>query len=150
MEFSFNRMADSFPHSYILLRNISDGYPRGALLDLMKDGSYERHAHTRFYIIRARTVRCDKDGDVAPLREVECYLSYDIGSDADRYGVYSTPGKLEWGTLCWHDYQYLKVAPLMGDSTRTYMTAIIRWCGRIIYMGYMFGVEIMVSSYVYS
>ncbi len=50
----------------------------------MKDGSYERHAHTRFYI-RARTVRCDKDGDVAPLREVECYLSYDIGSDADRY-----------------------------------------------------------------
>ncbi len=110
----------------------------------MKDGSYERHAHTRFYI-RARTIRCDKDGDVVPLREVECYLLYDIVSDADRYGVYSTPGKLEWGrslsmwgTLCWHDYhQYLKVAPLMGDSTRTYMTAIIRWCGRIIYMGYI-------------
>ncbi len=61
---------------YILLRDKWD-HPRGTLV---------------FNII-------DNDGDVAPLSEVECYLLYSIDSAADRYEVYNTPGKLEWGVV---------------------------------------------------
>ncbi len=43
--FAFRMTYRSTPHSYILLRDISRNYPRGKLLELNKDGSYERHSH---------------------------------------------------------------------------------------------------------
>ncbi len=90
-------MADT-PHCYILLRDIPGGYPRGALLQLNEDGSYRRHTHNVWAKADLRTIRYDSDGDVAPLNEVECDLLDGIASDADRYGIYNTPGKLEWGS----------------------------------------------------
>ncbi len=135
------------PHSYILLRDKSRGSSRGELLELNVDGSYKEHTHS----VRITTLgptRCDDDGDVAPLSEVECDLLDGIRFAADRYEVYSTPGKLEWG-------EALKVGDTVlarlrdGGQQHQYTTAIIRWCGTMKWGQYMFGVEIMVSSYVY-
>ncbi len=129
------------PHSYILLRDKSRGYSRGELLELNEDGSYKEHTHS----LRITTLgpTRDNDGDVAPLSEVECDLLDGIGSAADRYEVYNTPGKLEWG-------KGLKVGDTVLAQLRQqhqYMTAIIRWCGIMNWGQYMFGVEIMVSIY---
>ncbi len=152
-------MADrSTPHSYIILRNISTYFPRGTLLALDEDGSYWQHTHRWLFIIGR--IRCDNDGDVVPLSEVECYLLDGIFSDADRYEVYNTPGKLEWGRSLKEGDAVLARLPEHGSSDgeqqHQYTTAIIRWCGRIenVYKGisyyiYQFGVEIVVSSYVY-
>ena len=132
----------STPHSYILLRDISKNYPRGKLLELNEDGSYRRHSH-HIELFDLEPIRCDNDGDVAPLSEVECDLLDGIGSAADRYEVYNTPGKLEWG-------KGLKVGDTVLAQLRQqhqYMTAIIRWCGIMNWGQYMFGVEIMVSIY---
>ena len=139
------------PHSCIVLRDIFSSYPRGRLLELNKDGSYEVHTHSRKYY-KTKPIRFDNDGDVAPLSELECDLLYGIGSAADRYDAYSTPGKMEWG-------RSLKVGDTVlaqlsehsasdGGQQHQYTTAIIRWCGRMDYI-YRFGVEIMVSIYVY-
>ncbi len=146
----------STPHCYILLRDI---LLRDISKNIIKDGSYTWHTHRNW--LSLVPIRCDNDGDVAPLSEVECDLLVSIGSDAGRYEVYNTPGKLEWG-------RSLKVgdpvlAQLPDDSSdehdssdgelqHQYTTAIIRWCGKIEFWGdkyTKFGVEIMVSSYVY-
>ncbi len=148
----------STPHSYILLRDISKNYPRGTLLELNEDGSYRRHSH-HIELFDPEPIRCDNDGDVAPLSEVECDLLYGIDSHADRYEVYITPGKLEWGrSLKAGDTVLARLPGLRrhgssdGKQQHQYTTAIIRWCGKIEdILGNMhkFGVEIMVSSYVY-
>ncbi len=153
-------MADrSTPYCYILLRNKSRHYPRGKLLELNEDGSYREHSHaTRCTLIEP--IRCDNDGDVAPLSEVECDLLDGIGPAADCYEVYNTPGRLEWGrSLKVGDNVLARLPGLSehgftdGEQQHQYTTAIIRWCGKIEekYWGmrYKFGVEIMVSSYVY-
>ena len=149
-------MADrSTPHSYILLRDKSLGYPRGTLLDLNEDGSYERHTHRPMYIPPV-PIRCDNDGDVTPLSEVECDLLYGIYSAADLYEVYITPGKLEWGRSLKVGDTVLAQLPGLrrhgssdGEQQHQYTTAIIRWCGKTEWEQYQFGVEIVVSSYVY-
>ncbi len=140
----------STPHSYILLRDKSRHYPRGALLILNKDGSYKRHSHAIMPV--PEPIRCDNDGDVAPLSEVECDLLNGIGPAADRYDAYITPGKLEWGrSLKVGDYVLARLPGLSehgssdGEQQHQYTTAIIRWCDKIYYT-YQFGVEIMVSS----
>ena len=150
-------MTDSslpLPHSYILLRDKSDGCRRGKLLG----GSYERHTHHRT-TYSLQPIRYDGPSDVAPLSEVECYLLVSIYSAADRYDVYSTPGKLEWGrSLKVGDTVLARLPKLSGRGSshggqqHQYTTAIIRWCGRVEYIfgeRYVFGVEILVSSYVY-
>ncbi len=151
----------STPHSYILLRDKSEDYPRGTLLELKiikYDGSYKVHTHCRVFVLG--NIRCDNDGDVAPLSEVECDLLYGIYPAADRYEVYNTPGKLEWGRNLKVGDPVLALLPSLsehgssdGEQQHQYTTAIIRWCGKIIigHHGtiYQFGVEIMVSSYVY-
>ena len=43
------------------------------------------------------------------LTEGECAILDSIRNSAARFAVYSTPGKLEWGTLCWHSYPTLMV-----------------------------------------
>ncbi len=155
--FSF-RMAT--PHCYILLRDKPGGYPRGKLLELNKDGSYyRRHIHsditTRVWL--RQIIRCDNDGDVAPLSEVECDLLHGISSAADRYEVYTTPGKLEWGrSLKVGDSVLARLPGLSehgssdGEQQHQYATAIIRWYGNVDWETYQFGVEIVVSSYVYT
>ncbi len=147
----------STPRSYILLRDKSRDYPRGALLELNEDGSYGQHSH--WGLKSPKTIRCDNDGDVAPLSEVECDLLYGIDSHAGRYEVYITPGKLEWGRSVKVGDSVLARLPGLrrhgssdGEQQHQYTTAIIRWCGKIEFLfgnGYKFGVEIVVSSYVY-
>ncbi len=148
------RMADmdrSTPRSYILLRDKSEYFSRGTLLKLNKSGSYERHSHARFTFPPGH-IRCDNNGDIAPLSEVECDLLYGIFPDADRYEVYSTPGKLEWGRSLKVGVTVLAQLPGFfsdGGQQHQYTTAIIRWCGKINYLEgdiYKFGVEIVVSS----
>ncbi len=124
----------------ILLRDKSEYYHRGSLLELNEDGSYIEHTHRpRFYTkARTSTIRCDNDGDVAPLSEVECYLLDGIDSAADRYEVYTTPGKLEWGrSLKVGDNVLAQLTGLRrhgssdGEQQHQYTTAIIGWCGKI-------------------
>ncbi len=150
-------MADTSPHSYILLREISEEFPRGTLLQLKEDGSYEEHSHTAhiYHVNQPETIRCDNDGDVAPLSGVECCLLDGISSEDDRYDIYSTPGKLEWGrSLKVGDTVLARLPGLRrcgssdGGQQHHYTTAIIRWCGRMRGEGYKFGVEIVVSSYI--
>ncbi len=147
-------MADN--HSYILLRDKSD-FPRGTLLKLNMDGSYRWHSHCSTARDRAREpIGCDNDSDMAPLSEVKCSLLDGIYSAVDRYKVYITPGKLEWGrSLKVGDNVLARLPDLSehgssdGEQQHQYTTAIIRWCGKIkSYFGdrYQFGVEIMVSS----
>ncbi len=150
----------STPHCYILLRDKSWNYPRGTLLGLNEDGSYRWHIHARYKLPLLSDISCDNDGDVAPLSEVECDLLDGIRPATDCYEIYITPGKLEWGRSLKEGDTVLARLPSLrrhgssdGEQQHQYTTAIIRWCGKIEeYMGniyYRFGVEIMVSSYVY-
>ncbi len=134
-------------HSHILLRDKSRHYPREMLLESNKDGSYRKHAHDGGIYIGH--LRCDNDGDVAPLGVVECCILDALHSDADRYEVCSTPGKLKWGRSLKVGDSVLARLPGSSGQQHQYTTAIIRWCGGIMGMGHKFGVEIMVSSYVY-
>ena len=78
---------------------------------------------------------------MAALSEEECVVLDGIGSYADCYTVYSTPGKLKWGCG-------LKVG---GEQQHQYTTAIIRWCGKTDPFNiYQFGVEITVCIYYLS
>ena len=135
-------------HSYILLRD-KDRYSRGSLLGLQSDGSYCDHSH-RFLLLQTNPLRCNAD-EVAALSKEECVVLYGIDSDADRYTVYSTPGKLKWG--CGLKVGDTVLARLPGGSGRgssgggqqhQYTTAIIRWCGETDYKRRKFGVEITV------
>ncbi len=144
-------------HSYILLRDLSENYPRGILFVRKGFGFYARHTHQGN--IKYRPKFGFSDGDVAPLSEVECDLLYGIDSDADRYEVYNTPGKLKWGrNLKVGDTVLARLPGLSqhgssdGEQQHQYTTAIIRWCSLLyhaIEYAYTFGVEIVVSSYVY-
>ncbi len=146
-------MMDSSPHYSILLRDISEHYPRGTLLQLNKDGSYVGHSHHR--ILTMPHIRCGGN-EVAPLNEVECDLLSGIILAADRYEVYNIPGKLVWGgNIKVGDTVLARLPCLSGHSSsdseqqHQYTTAIIRWCDKIKYeMGYryMIGVEITVSK----
>ncbi len=132
-------------------------YPRGRLLELNEDGSYEWHTH--WGLKSPETIRCDNDGDVAPLSEVECDLLDGINSAAGRYEVYITPGKLEWGrSLKVGDTVLARLpvplstllGPSDGELQHQYTTAIIRYYGKADgkadWETYRFGVEIVVSS----
>ncbi len=115
-----------------------------------KDGIYKRHSH-RVGLHYIGTLRCN-ERDVAPLSEVECDLLHGILSEADRYDVYSTPGKLEWGRSLKVGNTALaqlpKCGPSDGEEQHQYTTAVIRWCVSMVVDGYKFGIEIMVSSYI--
>ncbi len=144
-----SRMADSY-HSYLLIRD-TEGYRRGRLFELNKDGSYQLHAHEGIPESPPVPIRCD-DSVFAPLSEVECNILDGINSPADRCYVYDTPGKLEWGRSLKVGDNVLAQLPRLrwhgssdGEHQHQYTTAIIRWYGRITPL-YRFGVEITVSS----
>ena len=89
------------PHSYLALQDVSP-YPRGALLEFVFNGNYRGHSHKSHdvYMLQNMSDLVSSD-NVAPLTEEECLILDAIGpgikDDADRYTVYSTPGKLAWG-----------------------------------------------------
>ena len=126
------------PHSYILLRDTS----RGCLLELRRDGFYYFHSHRP--ILKSYSLRCSPH-EVAALSKEECLILDGIHSEADRYTVYSTPGKLKWG--CGLKVGDTVLARLPGGGQQ-YITAIVRWRGEANrFNGYQFGVEITVCMY---
>ena len=142
---------DSRLHSYILLKD-KGRYTRGCLLQSQSNGSYDYHNHDRCPP-PLPPFRCSAD-EVAALNKEECVVLDGIGSVAERYTVYSTPGKLKWG--CGLKVGDTVLAQLPGGSGRgssgggqqhQYTTAIIRWCGKTRYVGHRFGVEITVCMY---
>ena len=142
---------NSRPHSYILLRE-KDNFSRGYLLELRSDGSYYQHSHRYIPFMIDPLPRCTCSADeVAALSKEECVVLDGTNSDADRYTIYSTPGKLKWG--CGLKVGDTVLARLPDGSGRgssgggqqhQYTTAIIRWCGETDYVGHKFGVEITV------
>ena len=143
-------MATPSAHSHILLKDKGKKYPRGVLVKLGSDGAY-LHSHGCFFLEDRISLSC---GDVAPLTKEECHILDAIDSAADRYAVYSTPGKLAWGVgLKVDDTVLAKLPPKNGQGSSgdgeqqaIYTTAIIRWCGDIEKIGpiRVFGVEITV------
>ena len=141
----------SGPHSYILLRDNGYYYSRGCLLKSLNDGSYRDHIHTSTNLrLPPPPLRCSAD-EVAALSKEECVVLNGIVSVADRYTVYSTPGKLKWG--CGLKVGDTVLARLPDGSGRgssgggqqhQYTTAIIRWCGTDLFDYHRFGVEITV------
>lgn len=84
------------PHSYLALQDALP-YSRGALLEFVFKCKYRGHSHRKMYMLQKMPDMVSPD-EVAPLTEEECILLDAIGpNDADRYTVYSTPGKLAWG-----------------------------------------------------
>ena len=119
-------------------------------MELGYDGRYRCHSHLLDDLAISISVSSD---EVAPLTEEECRILDAIDSDADRYTVYSTPGKLAWGLgLNVGDTVLARLPPQGGRGSSgggghqdLYTAAIIRWCGDVGYGGYLFGVEITVS-----
>ena len=141
----------STQHSYIVLRDQTEDFTRGALVKLGSDGRHHLHAHVRFILIHPTITIADSD--LAPLDEEKCVILDGIGSDDVRYTVYSTPGLLEWGVgLKVGDTVLAQLPDRSGRGSSggdQYTTAIIRWIGMTIYDDYRFGVEITVSSLLY-
>ena len=107
------------------------------------------HTHRLLYLQSSLSLSSD---EVAALTEEECHILDAILYDADRYTVYSTPGKLAWGVgLKVGDIVLARLLPkggCGGGQQDLYTAAIIRWCGHVtLFRGtqYMFGVEITVS-----
>jgi hypothetical protein len=88
---------------------------------------------------------------LAPLTEDECRILDAIFFSDDRYAVYSTPGKLEWGVGLKVGETVLAQLPggnecgSFGRKHKEYSTAIIRWIGVVTDGRYHYGVEIQVS-----
>ena len=135
-------------HSCILLKD-GDRLRRGTLLQLLHDDSYCCHTHTSNAALS--TIRCSTN-DVAALSKEECVVLDGIGSAANRYTFYSTPGKLKWGSgLKVGDTVLVRVSVMNKQCSSTatqykLAVAIIRWCGQTDIFGHRFGVEITVSS----
>ncbi len=138
-------------HSYILLKDKGRGYTRGSIVELSENGRYTHHSHyTGYRSIDSISAGSD---EVAALTEEECRILDAVDGDADRYTVYSTPGKLAWGLGLKVGDTVLarlppKGAPSDGGQQDSYTTAIIRWCGIAhgnIRNEYQFGAEITVS-----
>ena len=146
-------MQTSGPHSYILLKN-TPPYSRGELLQLGEYG-YDAHDHVRFISTSLSMTRPGAD-KIAPLTEEKCVLLDGIRNCADRYTVYSTPGRLAWGLgLKVGDYVLARLpdrfSSSAGGQQNQYTTAIIKWAGQPRdytgrYTRHMFGVEITVST----
>ena len=88
--------------------------------------------------------------EVAALTKEECRVLDAIDFAADRYTVYSTPGKVAWGLGLKVGDTVLARLPPQGrcGSFGEHTGAIIRWCGEVEMLGetnYLFGVEITVS-----
>lgn len=131
-------------HSFFLLE---DAYPYscGALMQPdIYDSGYEGHSH--LWDVYGTVI----NAKVTSLTKEECDLLDAIGSygkNADRYTVYNTPGKLEWGLRLKVGKAVLARLPGGDSSTAQYIAAIIRaigvdhtWCERKL-----FGLEITVS-----
>ena len=141
------------PHSYILLKT-TPPCRSGELLELRGDG-YHLHTHSVEFPLGP----CHPSSDeVAPLTEEECVLLDGIRDCADRYTVYSTPGRLAWGVelkvgdtvLARLPYRSGRGSSADGEQNQ-YTTAIIRWAGRPdLSTGHKFGVEITVSTMEYT
>ena len=140
----------STQHSYIVLRDQKGLFRCGALVKLGSDGRYKLHSHSIVYIPQHTRIA---DSDLAPLDEEQCVFLDDIGSVDVRYTVYSTPGLLEWGVgLKVGDTVLAQLPKRSGRGSSggdQYTTAIIRWIGRGLFSGHLFGVEITVSSLLY-
>ena len=139
-------------HSYILLEDKRKYHPRGHVVQLKSDGRYHPHSHSRKFVDDSLSASSD---EVAALTEKECRILDAIDSLADRYSVYSTPGKLSWGVGLNVGDTVLARMPLKGSSGSgrqqdLYSTAIFRWCGdvddRLGDWSHCFGVEITVSA----
>ena len=133
------------PHSYIVLK-VTPKVDRGELREYNhKDGYYYSHSHGMSMPYKYRRSRLE-DQDVAALTEEECIILDGIGSLADRYTVYSTPGKLAWGVGLKVGDTVLAQLPRRGSSAGVqYTAAVIRWAGVTWHSGHRFGVEITVG-----
>ena len=137
-------------HSYLVLKN-KLVYPQGSLVELKND-SYYGHSHLWYTSLTAAFFSPD---ELAPLTEEECGLLDAIGdegyAEAHRYAIYSTPGKLAWGTRLKVGDNVLATLPKSissGGESQESVAAIIRSitpvldpCGT----RRLFGVEIMVG-----
>ena len=79
----------STQHSYIVLRQQSERFKRGALVELGSDGRYHHHSHMYRIVLGTNYTRI-ADSDLAPLNEEQCVI-LDAFSFGVRYTVYSTP-----------------------------------------------------------
>jgi hypothetical protein len=157
------------PHSYILLKDAQDGNHRRGKLVEMGENRYTNHFHSWYRKCTNPTKPSADSDEVAPLTDEECRILDAIDTDADRYTVYSTPGKLAWGMgLKVGDTVLAKLPSKNGCGSSAdgseehqdlYTTAIIRWCDGVA-NGYMvadedgyshsFGVEITVRKLYHS
>jgi hypothetical protein len=145
------------PHSYILLKDTQDGnHHRGKLVE-MGENRYTNHLHSWYRKCTNPTKPSADSDEVAPLTDEECRILDAIDTDADRYTVYSTPGKLAWGVGLKVGDTVLAKLPKSrrGSGGRgqedCYTSAILKWHGKVEEdrERYLFGVQIAVSSLNY-
>jgi hypothetical protein len=109
-------------------------------------------SHTHFIFKLVPQPKSIPDSDLAPLTEDECRILDAIPTSDDRYTVYSTPGKLEWGVGLKVGDTVLAQLPdrsgrgSSGGGQEEYSTAIIRWIGVVSDGWHHYGVEIKVSE----
>ena len=109
-------------------------------MEFIVEDKYYSHAHDK----NQSTGEIVSPGKLAPLTECECLVLDDIKSDADRYTVYSTPGRLAWGVGLKVGEAVLAQLPnKSGHSEIQFSTAIIRSIG-VDDKSKLFGVEIVV------
>ena len=128
---------------YILLRNITEGFSKGCLVN-QKDKSnqvYIPHHAGAARSVSSSSCTCS-EGDVAPLFADEYQFLCRISDPGDRYDVFKSPYKLKWAkSLRCGDRAYVK---LRNNKEGKFVAVEIRWVGQTK-IGIKFGVEITVS-----
>ena len=139
------------PHSYIVRRDQLGGFPLGALVEWKEDG-YNYHSHSGAVDLSLAGIHSAISKlDLAALTEKECLILDAISSEAIRFAVHSTPGKLKWAVGLKIGATVLARLPEKSDGSSggkdVYATAVIKWIGLItVRFGekHYYGVEIKV------
>lgn len=132
---------------YLLLKDISETFPRGSLVDPLNNTheSYKLHP-THMGAKGSATCSAISECDVAPVSAGDYQYLCRIGEPRDRYSVFKSPYKLKWGkTLKCGDTAYAKLRNKNPSDEEVFAAVEVKWVGQTKIGALKFGVEIIVS-----
>ena len=130
---------------YLLLKHISENFPKGSLID-PRDNSGSYVLHPIHPGIKDTSVCAVAPEDVAPISARNYQFLSRISDSKDRYEVFASPYKLKWAqTLKSGDRAYAKLRKKKQNDRDVYTAVVIKWVGQTR-IGVKFGVEIVVSD----
>ena len=137
-------MADAIV-CYLLMKDVSESFPRGSLLDPLDNTMETFKLHTLHGVTVPEKTCAIKECDVAPVNAQDFRYLCRI-DPRGRWAVFTSPYKLKWGkTLKSGDMAYARLRKKNPGDEEVLATVEVKWVGHTKTGALKFGVEIIVS-----